>query len=136
MTGRTPFLTAEWRDLLILNYEVAPEVLAPFIPRHTMLDLFEGRALVSLVGFNFLDTRVRGLAIPGHRNFEELNFRFYIITPDPRGRHATGGLLYPRGRAQDRHRPGRPALVRRTVPRPADATHIHDLGERGDRGEL
>lgn len=80
----TPFLSAEWRDLLIVNYEVAPERLRPFVPAETELDLFEGKALVSFVGFRFLRTRVHGLAIPGHVDFLEMNLRFYVrrILPD------------------------------------------------------
>ena len=72
------FLTAEWRDLVMLNYEVEPGVLAPFVPAGTELDLWQGRALVSVVGFRFLRTRVLGLAIPGHCNFDEVNLRFYV----------------------------------------------------------
>lgn len=80
-----PFLTAQWRDLLILNYQVDPALLTPRLPRGTELDLWEGQALVSLVGFRFLDTRVRGIAIPGHRHFEELNLRFYVLRRTPAG---------------------------------------------------
>lgn len=72
------FLSAEWRHLAMLNYEVDPAILAPRVPAGTELDLFQGRALVSLVGFMFLKTRVLGIPIPLHRNFEELNLRFYI----------------------------------------------------------
>ena len=75
----TPFLTAEWRSLLMLNYEVDADTLKPYQPAGVELDLFEGRALVSLVGFRFLNTRVRGFAIPLHRNFDELNLRFYVL---------------------------------------------------------
>jgi len=32
---------------------------------------------LSVVGFLFLDTRLRGLPVPFHRNFEEVNLRFY-----------------------------------------------------------
>lgn len=60
------------------NYEVAPDKLAPFVPRHTELDLFQDRALVSLVAFQFLGTRVKGFRIPGHVNFPEINLRFYL----------------------------------------------------------
>lgn len=81
----TPFLTAQWRDLLILNYQVDPAVLVPHLPHGTALDLWNGQALISLVGFRFLDTRVRGVAIPGHRNFEELNLRFYVTRTTPSG---------------------------------------------------
>lgn len=80
-----PFLTAEWRDLLILNYEVAPDRLRPYLPAGTALDLFEGKALVSFVGFRFLRTRVRGLAIPGHIDFDEMNLRFYVTRTLPDG---------------------------------------------------
>jgi uncharacterized protein len=73
-----PFLTARWRYLAMLNYEVAPEVLAPLVPAGTELDSWQGKTFASMVGFLFLDTRVRGIAIPGHRNFEEVNLRFYV----------------------------------------------------------
>jgi len=80
-----PFLTARWRHLAMLNWPVAPEVVEPFIPRGTELDFFQGRTFVSVVGFMFLDTRVRGWAIPFHRNFEEVNLRFYVKRGDRRG---------------------------------------------------
>ena len=72
------FLTAEWRDLAMLNYEIDPAVLRPLVPSGTELDAWNGRTFVSVVGFRFLDTRVRGIAIPRHRDFEELNLRFYV----------------------------------------------------------
>jgi uncharacterized protein len=78
MTPFVRFLTARWIHLLMANYEVEPAILEPRIPRGTELDLFEGRCLVSVVGFRFLDTRVLGLAIPFHRDFEEVNLRFYV----------------------------------------------------------
>jgi len=72
------FLTAEWRHLLMLNYAILPEVLASRVPRGTELDLWQGQALVSVVGFMFLRTRVKGVAIPFHQDFEEINLRFYV----------------------------------------------------------
>jgi hypothetical protein len=72
------FLTAEWRSLLMVNFAVEAAVLQPLAPAGTELDLWEGRALCSLVGFLFLQTRVMGLALPGHRDFEEINLRFYV----------------------------------------------------------
>ncbi|HEX6901118.1 MAG TPA: DUF2071 domain-containing protein [Thermoanaerobaculia bacterium] len=80
-----PFLTARWRYLAMLNYPVAPEVMEPFVPRGTELDFWAGRTYVSVVGFLFLDTRVWGLGIPGHRNFEEVNLRFYVRRQGPEG---------------------------------------------------
>lgn len=72
------FLTAQWRNLAMLNYEVDPSLLSAFIPSGTELDFWSGKAFVSLVGFQFLNTRVRGIAIPFHCNFDEVNLRFYV----------------------------------------------------------
>ena len=73
-----PFLTASWLDLALLNYDAPPSLLAPLVPRGTELDTWHGRALISVVGFYFADTRVLGLSIPRHRSFEEVNLRFYV----------------------------------------------------------
>lgn len=73
-----PFLSAVWQSLLMLNYEVDPSILAPYLPRGIELDLWQGKALVSMVGFRFLNTRVLSAAVPFHRNFEEVNLRFYV----------------------------------------------------------
>lgn len=82
MPGTRPFLTAAWRYLLMLNYEVDPAVLQPLVPYGTALDLWQGRALVSVVGFLFQKTRVLGLPIPFHTHFEEVNLRFYVQAVD------------------------------------------------------
>jgi len=73
-----PFLTAEWRQLAMLNYRVAPELLLPHVPAGTELDGWSGATYLSVVGFLFRDTRVRGVPIPFHRHFEEVNLRFYV----------------------------------------------------------
>lgn len=72
------FLKAEWRKLIMMNYVVDPELLKGYLPYHTELDLWQNQCYISLVGFMFLDTRVRGLRIPFHVNFEEVNLRFYV----------------------------------------------------------
>lgn len=72
------FLTAEWRYLVLFNFEVSPSVLLPFVPEGTELDFHEGRTFISLVGFQFSHLQVRGFKIPFHQNFEQLNLRFYV----------------------------------------------------------
>ena len=62
----------------MLNYEIDPAILTPFVPRGTELDIWQGRHHVSIVAFRFLHTRVRGIPIPFHRNFDEINLRFYV----------------------------------------------------------
>ena len=78
MTFDRVFLTAEWRNLVMLNYEVDPSLLLPYVPAGTTLDQWNGKTYASLVGFQFLRTRVMGLPIPFHSNFEEINLRFYV----------------------------------------------------------
>lgn len=72
------FLNAEWRYLAMLNYEIDPGILLPFVPRGTELDAWNGKTFVSMVGFQFLNTRVMRMPIPFHQNFEEINLRFYV----------------------------------------------------------
>lgn len=69
----------------MLNYRVDPELLAPLVPEGTTLDFWEGDAIVSVVAFRFLNTRVLGVAVPWHRDFEEVNLRFYVRREAPDG---------------------------------------------------
>ena len=109
-----PFLTATWRYLAMLNYEIDPTVLRPHLPTGLAVDTWQGRAFVSMVGFLFLDTRVLGLAIPWHRNFEEVNLRFYVRRSDL-GQDAPRAVVF----------------VKEIVPRPAIAWTARALyGER------
>jgi uncharacterized protein YqjF (DUF2071 family) len=73
-----PFLSANWRYLAMLNFAVEPAILAPLVPPGTELDFEQGETFVSIVGLLFLDTRFFGLPIPRHRDFEEVNLRFYV----------------------------------------------------------
>jgi len=77
------FLMAEWRKLALANYAVVPALLAPHVPAKTELDLWNGTCYVSLVGFMFLNTTIKGFRIPLHVNFEEVNLRFYVKYQDP-----------------------------------------------------
>jgi uncharacterized protein YqjF (DUF2071 family) len=78
MKNTAKFLSAEWRYLAMLNYEIDPAVLLPYVPRGTELDTWNGKTFVSVVGFLFLKTRVLGIPIPFHTDFEEVNLRFYV----------------------------------------------------------
>jgi uncharacterized protein YqjF (DUF2071 family) len=78
----SPFLTASWRNLLMINFEASASLLQPYLPRHTELDTWNNTHYVSLVGFLFQDTRLRGISFPLHRTFEEVNLRFYVRYKD------------------------------------------------------
>lgn len=72
------FLKAEWRKLAIANYVVDQKLLKKYLPPGTELDLWQEKCYVSVVGFMFKNTRILGLKIPFHINFEEVNLRFYV----------------------------------------------------------
>lgn len=76
------FMTARWQNLIMANYEVEPGVLLPFIPAGTELDLYRGKAYISLVGFLFTGIRIFGVPALGMRTFEEINLRFYVTRRD------------------------------------------------------
>jgi uncharacterized protein YqjF (DUF2071 family) len=84
------FLTAHWRKLIMAQYEVDPATLAPWLPPGLALDLYQGCCYVSLVGFLFDRVRVKGLAIPFHTRFEEVNLRFYVVREDEDGTRKRG----------------------------------------------
>src|SRR5437763_9235645 len=62
----------------MLNYVVDPRLIAPLVPRGTEIDFENDETFLSVVGFLFLDTRLLGLPIQLHRDFEEVNLRFYV----------------------------------------------------------
>jgi uncharacterized protein YqjF (DUF2071 family) len=80
-----PFLTARWSHLCLLTYAVPPSLLQNRVPPGLELDTRDGQAFVSLVAFDFLDTRVLGVSCPGFRNFPEINLRFYVHRGSERG---------------------------------------------------
>ncbi len=79
------FLTARWCNLILANYPVPDDRLAPLLPPGVELDRWEGSAFVSLVGFQFLDTKVAGVGWPTFRHFPEWNLRFYVRHQGRRG---------------------------------------------------
>ena len=69
----------------MLNFVVDPAVLEPHVPAGTRLDFWEGKAFVSVVGFRFLRTSVLRVPVPFHRDFDEVNLRFYVRREEPDG---------------------------------------------------
>jgi uncharacterized protein len=84
------FLTAEWRKLIMAQYDVKPKLLMPYLPKGVEIDLYEGRCYVSLVAFLFDRVRLKGLPIPFHTRFEEINLRFYVRRTEPDGTYKRG----------------------------------------------
>ena len=82
---RRPTLTARWTNLALLTYEVEEAVVRPYLPEGVEPDVVAGQALVSLIAFDFVDTRIRGRRIPGFVDFPEVNFRTYVRQGDRQG---------------------------------------------------
>jgi len=72
------FLIAEWRKLILVNYCIESSVLEKYVPFGTELDIRDGKCYISLVGFMFVNTKLLGIKVPYHINFEEVNLRFYV----------------------------------------------------------
>lgn len=66
-----------WRDVVFLHYEIAPEKLRELVP--FPLDLFEGKAILSIVPFRMDRIRLPFLPpLPWLSNLWELNLRTYV----------------------------------------------------------
>lgn len=78
MKTNTPFLTAEWKELTLLNFRLEPIVLQSVLPAGLIPDLLDGDAYASLVAFDFESIRVGGVPWPGYTRFPEFNLRLYV----------------------------------------------------------
>lgn len=79
MSDKRPvFLSAQWQYLAMIHYAVPAEMLQPYLPKGTEVDLWQGEAMVSMVGFLFNQTKVFGVRWPLHTHFEEVNLRLYV----------------------------------------------------------
>jgi uncharacterized protein len=88
----SPFLTARWLDLALVTYRIPAKLLEatlagpPEVPGAISLEPDrlpgdpEDVAYASLVAFRFLSTRVKGVAVPLHTDFPEVNLRVYVRT--------------------------------------------------------
>jgi uncharacterized protein YqjF (DUF2071 family) len=62
----------------MLNFTADPAALASYVPHGTVLDDYDGQHFVSIVGFRFLHTRIRGVPVLFHGSFDEVNLRIYV----------------------------------------------------------
>ncbi len=77
----------------MVNYAIDPKILKKYLPHNTELDFWEGKCYVSLIGFMFLNTKVKGVKFPFHVNFEEVNLRFYVKR-NVEGESARRGVVF------------------------------------------
>ena len=87
---RPVFLSADWHNLLFANYVIDPKVLTPFVPEGTNLNYHNGSCYISVVAFQFLNTKVFGFPAFTNRKFAEINLRFYVKRRLPDGSERSG----------------------------------------------
>jgi hypothetical protein len=72
-------MTQRWNDLLFAHWPVPVAEIARLLPEGLEPDVFQGSAWLGVVPFWLDRLKVRGLpAIPGMRNFPDLNVRTYV----------------------------------------------------------
>ncbi|GAA4238578.1 hypothetical protein GCM10022291_29580 [Postechiella marina] len=72
------FMTGNWKNLIMSTYQVNSKILEPYLPKDTEIDLYKGKALISMVAFTFSKVRFFGIPVPFHQEFGQINFRFYV----------------------------------------------------------
>ncbi len=69
----------EWNNAIFLHWELDVKELKKFVPAELEIDLFEGKAWVSLVAFTMEKIRLRNLPpLSPVSNFHEINIRTYV----------------------------------------------------------
>lgn len=88
--GDSVVMYQQWKDLLFLHWEVAPEEVQSTLPDGLSVDLHEGKAYLGLVPFYMCEIRPRFLpTVPGISNFLEMNVRTYV-----HDRHGNPGVWF------------------------------------------
>lgn len=71
-----------WRNVVHVNYQIAPEVLHPYLPPRTEILLFQNKCFITLTALVYDQVKFKGLNIPLHREIPEVNLRFYVSAAD------------------------------------------------------
>jgi len=79
---RKPVGFQQWRDLLFLHWEMSPGVIRPLVPRRLELDLFDGRAYVTLIPFAIPESLPAFALRALSSDLLEVNLRTYVLGPD------------------------------------------------------
>ena len=75
---RRRLFRAEWREIVVVNFEIDPKILAPYTPPKTEIDFFNGIAFVSLIARTVKKVKPGNYPIFFSRPFEQIQLRFYV----------------------------------------------------------
>ncbi len=62
----------------MVNFKIDPGWLLPFVPPGTEIDLYQGKALITVLSFQYCNTYVRGYGFFGHGPCDEVDLQFYV----------------------------------------------------------
>ena len=71
-------MKGKWKNLIIKTFSCQPKTVEQYLPKDVVLDLYEDKALFSMVAFTFSSVHFFGIKIPFHQRFGEINFRVYV----------------------------------------------------------
>lgn len=89
MTKTYAFLSADWRNIVILSWPVEAPLLLPYLPPGLEIDRFDGAAYISAVGLAVANSRILGIPV-WPRRYQQVNFRFYARRMTADGYHRPG----------------------------------------------
>jgi len=69
---------AEWREIVVVNFEIDPKILEPYTPPKTEIDFFNDVTFVSLIARNVKRVKPGNYPIYFSRPFEQIQLRFYV----------------------------------------------------------
>jgi hypothetical protein len=72
------FLKATWQNLIQLVYTAPIDEVQTLLPEGLTPEIFDGKAHIILSALEFRQTRVKGLKIPFHVHFPEINLRIPV----------------------------------------------------------
>lgn len=72
------FLSSTWKNTFIVTWEIEPELLLEHLPHKIGLYTENGKAFLSFVVYNFENTKVKGIKMPFHVSFPEMDLRYYV----------------------------------------------------------
>jgi hypothetical protein len=79
-------LSQSWNDVLLMHFAVEPALLRKLVPCGLTLELYDGRAWLTIAPFCASHVRPSGVPpMPGLSYFTQINLRTYVTTEDKPG---------------------------------------------------
>ena len=72
------FMFQKWENLLLLHWRIPKNLLDSTIPKELSVDLHDGDAWISVVGFRLTNLKIKPMVQIPWKDFNELNLRTYV----------------------------------------------------------